>query len=130
MAKQESSQSGFELTSNSPDDPRMHKSWGYITALPSEYLIHFQNGKIKEKSSGQGATCFKWARDTVFIIPTSLKEILFDASQLTSDNVDISIHCMVVYRIVDPMRIYKLINFSNRQRGEEKLARMVADICR
>ena len=40
MAKQESSQSGFELTSNSPDDPRMHKSWGYITALPSEYLIH------------------------------------------------------------------------------------------
>jgi regulator of protease activity HflC (stomatin/prohibitin superfamily) len=125
-----SKESTFELTSNSPDDPRMHKNWGYITALPSEYLIHFQGGKIKEKSSGQGATCFKWARDTVFIIPTSLKEILFDASQLTSDNVDIRIHCMVVYRIVDPMRIYKLINFSNRQRGEEKLARMIADICR
>lgn len=130
MSKEQATQPGFELTSNSPDDPRMHKSWGYITALPSEYLIHFQNGKIKEKSSGQGATCFKWVRDTVFIIPTSLKEILFDASQLTSDNVDIRIHCMVVYRIVDPLRIYKLINFSNRQRGEEKLARMIADICR
>ncbi|HMW05619.1 MAG TPA: SPFH domain-containing protein [Leptospiraceae bacterium] len=130
MANESTTQTGFELTSNSPDDPRMHKAWGYITALPSEYLIHFQGGKIKEKSSGQGATCFKWPRDTVFIIPTSLKEILFDASQLTSDNVDIRIHCMVVYRIVDPMRIYKLINFSNRQRGEEKLARMIADICR
>lgn len=120
----------FELTSNSPDDPRMHKKWGYVTALPSEYLIHFQNGKIREKSSGQGATCLKWPRDTVFIIPTSLKEILFDASQLTSDNVDTRIHCMVVYRIIDPLRIYQLINFSNRQRGEEKLARMIADICR
>jgi regulator of protease activity HflC (stomatin/prohibitin superfamily) len=122
--------SSFELTSNSPDDPRMHKNWGYITALPSEYLIHFHKGKIKDKSSGQGATCFKWPRDTVFIIPTSLKEILFDASQLTSDNVDIRIHCMVVYRILEPLKIYKLINFSNRQRGEEKLARMIADICR
>lgn len=130
MATESTNKTGFELTSNSPDDPRMHKSWGYITALPSEYLIHFQGGQIKQKSSGQGATCFKWPRDTVFIIPTSLKEILFEATQLTSDNVDIRIHCMVVYRIVDPMRIYKLINFSNRQRGEEKLARMIADICR
>ncbi len=74
--------------------------------------------------------CFKWPRDTVFIIPTSLKEIIFDASQLTSDNVDVRIHCMVVYRITDPLKIYQLINFSNRQRGEEKLARMIADICR
>ena len=98
MTKEEPNKSGFELTSNSPDDPRMHKSWGYITALPSEYLIHFQGGKIKQKSSGQGATCFKWARDTVFIVPTSLKEILFDASQLTSDNVDIRIHCMANIR--------------------------------
>ena len=121
---------GLELTSSSPDDPRLKKNFGYITALPSEYLIHFRRGKINSKGSGQGATCFKWFKDTVFIIPTSLKEIVFQANQLTRNNVDVRIRGMAVYRISDPMKIYKLLNFSHRQRAEEKLARMIADMCR
>lgn len=120
----------FELLGNSPDDPRLRKKWGYIAALPSEYLIHFRNGKIRDKSSGQGASCFKWMNDTVFIIPTSLKEIIFQANQLTVDNVDVRIRGMAVYRIHEPRQIYNLINFSNRQRAEEKLARMICDMCR
>ena len=120
----------FAMTSNSPEDPRLNKKWGYITALPSEFLIHFRGGKISEKSSGQGATCLKWLRDTVFIIPTSLKEIVFQANQLTQDNVDVRLRGMAVYRITHPMRIYKLINFSSRPRAEEKMARIIADLCR
>jgi regulator of protease activity HflC (stomatin/prohibitin superfamily) len=123
-------QNDFELTTNSPDDPRSRKRWGYVTALPSEYLIHFSQGQINKKNSGQGATCFKYPQDTVFIIPTSLKEIVFQANQLTLDNVDVRIRGMAVYRIHDPLRIYKLINFSNRNRAEEKMARMIADMCR
>ncbi len=67
----------FELTSNSPDDPRMHKKWGHVTALPSEYLIHFHNGKIRGNSSGQGATCFKCGN-----VALNGQEILFSLSQL------------------------------------------------
>ncbi|MCP5499604.1 MAG: hypothetical protein H7A25_06845 [Leptospiraceae bacterium] len=120
----------FSMITNSPDDPRSSKRWGYITALPSEYLIHFKKGKLNEKSSGQGASCFKWPRDTVFIIPTSMKEIVFKANQLTSDNVDIKVRGMVVYKINNPLKIYKLINFSNRPLAEEKLGHMIADMCR
>ena len=128
--KRNSGQDEFTLTSNSPDDPRLKKGWGFVAALPSEYLIHFRKGKIHEKSSGQGAICFKLLRDTVFIIPTSLKEIIFQANQLTADNVDVRIRGMAVYRIYDPLKIYRLINFSNRQTAEEKLARMISDMCR
>ena len=120
----------YELTSNSPDDPRLKKKWGYIAALPSEYLIHFRNGKINQRTSGQGSNCFKFLRDTVFIVPTSLKEIVFEANQLTKDNVDVRIRGMAVYRISDPLLIYKLINFSNRSSAEAKLARIIADMCR
>ena len=120
----------IEITSSSPDDPRMKKRWGFISALPSEYLIHFRKGVLSEKTSGQGASCFKLWNDTTFIIPTSFKEIIFEANQLTQDNVDVRIRGMAVYRISDPMRIYRLINFSNRQRAEEKLARMFGDMCR
>lgn len=119
-----------EVTSSSPNDRRAAIAWGYVAAYPHEYLIHFQNGKLNAKSSGQGARCFKWPNDTVFIIPTSLKEIVFQANQLSSDNVDIRLRGMAIYRIHDPLKIYTQLNFSNRQQAEEKLARMIGDLCR
>ena len=131
MSEQERlSNEQFALTSNSPQDNRLKKKWGYISALPSEYLLHFRAGKLLEQNSGQAATCFKFWRDTVFIIPTSLKEIIFSANQLTEDNVDVRIRGMAVYRIKNPQKIYKLINFSNRQQAEAKLAKMISDMCR
>ncbi len=122
--------SDVEVTSSSPNDSRLKKSWGYIAAYPHEYLIHFRNGKLNQKSSGQGARCFKFPADTVFIIPTSLKEIVFEANQLSADNVDVRIRGMAIYRISEPLRIYTQLNFSNRQQAEEKLARMIGDLCR
>ena len=119
-----------EVTSSSPDDKRLDKRWGTITAYPHEYLIHFRRGQFSQRTSGQGASCFKRPTDTVFIIPTSLKEIVFQANQLSSDNVDVRIRGMAIYRINDPLKIYTMLNFSSRQRAEEKLARMIGDLCR
>lgn len=120
----------IEVTSSSPNDPRATISLGYVSAYPHEYLIHFQNGKLNPKSSGQGARCLKWPADTVFIIPTSLKEIVFQANQLSEDNVDLRLRGMAIYRIHEPLKIYTQLNFSNRQQAEEKLARMIGDLCR
>ena len=122
--------SDVEVTSSSPDDSRLKKNWGYIVAYPHEYLIHFRGGRLSQKTSGQGASCFKWPRDTVFIIPTSLKEIVFQANQLSVDNVDVRLRGMAIYRINNPMQIYTMLNFANRQQAEEKLARMIGDLCR
>jgi flotillin len=121
---------GVEVTTSSPNDERLEKRWGYITAYPHEYLIHFRKGRLNEKNSGQGAICFKWPRDTVFIIPTSLKEIVFQANQLSADNVDIRLRGIAIYHINNPPQIYTMLNFSNRQKAEEKLARMIGDLCR
>ena len=112
-----------EVTSSSPNDKRLGKSWGYITAYPHEYLIHFRKGVLNEKTSGQGANCFKWPRDTVFIIPTSLKEIVFKANQLSADNVDVRLRGMAIYRIQNPRQIYTLLNFSNRQQAGNSLTK-------
>jgi regulator of protease activity HflC (stomatin/prohibitin superfamily) len=121
---------GVEVTTSSPNDKRLEKRWGYIAAYPHEYLIHFRKGQLNEKNSGQGASCFKWPRDTVFIIPTSLKEIVFQANQLSADNVDIRLRGMAIYHINNPVQIYTMLNFSNRQKAEEKLAKMIGDLCR
>ena len=122
---------GHEMVTNSPGGPpdctvRM----GFVSAQPSEYLVVYRNGSLREKASGQGARCFKLPGDSVAIIPTTLKEVVFRANQITADNVDVRLRGIVVYRIAEPLRIYKLINFTHRQHAEAKLARMIADMCR
>jgi flotillin len=120
----------LEIATNTPERRERRGRWGYVSALPSEYLIVYRRGKLRDKVSGQGARCFKWPSDTVAIVPTTLKEVLFRANQITIDNVDVQLRGMVLYRIVDPLRIYRLVNFTNREQAEAKLGRIVADTCR
>jgi regulator of protease activity HflC (stomatin/prohibitin superfamily) len=119
----------MELTSNTPDT-RERVRWGWVTARPSEYLIVYRGGRLSEPLSGQGARFFKRPSDSYAVVPTTLKEVVFEANQITVDSVDVRLRGMVLYRITNPLRIYKLINFTRRQQAESKLARMIADMCR
>jgi regulator of protease activity HflC (stomatin/prohibitin superfamily) len=118
----------IELTSNTPVEKP--KSWGFVAAKPSEYLVVYRRGQPDERRSGQGARVFKWPGDAIAVVPTTLKEVVFKANQITVDNVDVRVRGMVVYRIADPPRICRLINFESRESAEAKLARMLADLCR
>src|SRR5689334_20298006 len=111
----------IQLTSNTPSDNRWKKPWGFISARPHEYLIHIRNGKLIRKTSGQGNRCFKRPNDTVILVPTSLKQLTFQANQLTLDNIFIRLRGFVIYRISQPEKIYERISFWDRQAGEKKL---------
>src|SRR6185436_7155938 len=91
----------FEIATNTPE--REPKRWGYVSALPSEYLIVYRGGKLRERVSRQGGRCWKWPSDTVAIVPTTLKQVLFRANQITVDNVDVQLRGMVLYRVSDPL---------------------------
>lgn len=103
------------------EDPEKLKRWGYITAKPSEYLVHVRRGKVLLSSSGQGATCFKWPNDAVSIVPTSLQQLQFTADQVTSEKVGIEVVGLAVYRIAEPLLAYRVLNFSYPERAQEKL---------
>lgn len=129
--KSNDSYNDFELMSNSPEQAadRLPR-FGYVTAKPSEYLIVYRNGRLLEAACGQGMRFLRWPGDEVAVIPTTFKEVRFQANQVTRDNVDIRIRGMVLYRISDPVRIYKLINFTHRPVAELKLAHVISDLCR
>lgn len=120
----------IQLTSNAASDDRWKISWGFVNARPHEYLIHMRKGKLVRKSSGQGNRCFKRPNDTVILVPTSLKQLTFQASQLTLDNIFIRLRGFVIYRISQPEKIYERISFWDRQSGEKKLALMIGEQCR
>ncbi len=118
------------LTSNTPSRPRWKKSFGVITARPHEYLIHIRRGKLLRRTTGQASRCFKLPGDMVILVPTSLKQLIFGASQLTLDNILIRLRGFVIYRISSPEKIYERISFWERQSGEKKLALMLGEQCR
>ncbi len=103
------------------EDPEKQKRWGFITAKPSEYLVHVRRGRVLLKSSGQGATCFKWPNDAVAIVPTSIQQLVFSADQVTAEKVGVEVVGLAVYRIADPLLAYRVLNFSYPERAQEKL---------
>ncbi|MDC0709204.1 SPFH domain-containing protein [Stigmatella sp. ncwal1] len=109
------------------EDPEKMKPWGLITARPSEFLIHMRRGRVREVS-GQGASCFKLPGDAVAIIPTSVQRLQFSADQVTSEKVGVAVTGLAVYRIVDPLVAFRMLNFSFPEQASEKLQDLLRDM--
>src|SRR6185436_19974264 len=105
------------------------KRWGFVTAKPSEYLVHVRRGKVRLRSSGQGASCFKWPWDAVAIVPTSFQRLLFRADQVTREKVGVEVVGLAVYRIAEPLIAYRVLNFSFPERAQQKLERTLIAMC-
>ncbi len=109
------------------EDPEKMKRWGLITARPSEFLIHMRRGRVRDVS-GQGASCFKLPGDSVAIVPTSVQRLQFTADQVTSEKVGVQVTGLAVYRIVDPLVAFRMLNFSFPERAQEKLAELLREM--
>jgi flotillin len=109
------------------EDPEKMKKWGLITARPSEFLIHMRRGRVREVS-GQGASCFKLPGDAVAVIPTSVQRLQFTADQVTSEKVGVAVTGLAVYRIVDPLVAFRMLNFSFPERASEKLQELLREM--
>lgn len=81
--------------------------WGRVAARPHEFLIQIRDGKVRR--SGQGASCFKLPGDSVAIVPTSIAKLSFVADQVTREKTGIEVTGLAVYRIVDPMLAYRML---------------------
>ena len=109
------------------EDPDKIKRWGFVTAKPSEFLVHCRRGKVLG-SSGQGATCFKWPWDSVAVVPTSFQKVGFVADQITLERVGVGITGLAVYRIAEPLLAYRVLNFSYPERAQEKLEQTLTEM--
>jgi flotillin len=82
--------------------------WGRVTAEPHEYLIQIKNGRVK--AHGQGISVFKWPSDSLAVLPTSIAKLSFVADQVTLEKVGVEVRGLAVYRIVEPLLAYRMID--------------------
>ncbi|MDI1435285.1 SPFH domain-containing protein [Polyangium sorediatum] len=83
-------------------------NFGRVTAEPHEFLILIRDGKVKR--SGQGVSVFKWPSDSVTLIPTTIQKLQFRADQVTLEKAGVEVTGLAVYRIVEPLLAYRMID--------------------
>lgn len=101
---------------------------GIVTARPSEYLIHMRFGRIREASSGQGASAFVWPWDSFSLIPTSIDRLQFTADQVTKERVGVEVVGLAVYRIVEPKVAYRMLDFADPLEATERLRKILVEM--
>ena len=82
--------------------------WGRVVAKPHEFLIHIRRGRVK--TSGHGASCFRFPSDSVALIPTSIAKLAFSADQVTREKIGVEVSGLAVYRIAEPLLAYRMID--------------------
>lgn len=98
------------------------KSWGFVAARASEYLVVVRDGRVDTQRSGQGARVFKWPSTQVTIVPTTLHRIEFTADQITKERVGVQVAGLAVFRIAEPLLAYRVLDFAHGEAATEKLA--------
>lgn len=91
----------------------MLPAWGRVTAAPHERLIQIRDGRVLKNL--QGGSCFKWPGDTVARVDTSVKRLQFTADQITRERVGVAVTGLAVYRIVQPLLAYRMLNLDDPQ---------------
>lgn len=78
---------------------------------PTDYVIHFQRGRVKRE--GRGLSFFYWLpTSSIVSVPVASSDISFVFQLLTSDFQTVTVQGQLTYRVVEPKKLAELLNFT------------------
>lgn len=90
----------------------------FIKVEPTTYLLQYKKGTIVRE--GSGMTFFYYAPTSLLAaVPMTSTDTPFIFNEATSDFQEITVQGQVTYRITDPQKVSKLLNFSIDARTHE-----------
>ena len=83
---------------------------------PTDYVIHFQRGRVKRE--GRGLSFFYWMpTSSIVSVPVASSDIPFVFQLLTGDFQTVTVQGQLTYRIVAPRNLADLLNFTVNAAG-------------
>lgn len=101
------------------------RTWGRLSARPSEYVIKLRNGRVT--AHGPGLNVFLWPKDSHAIIPTTIQRVGFLADQVTSEKVGVEVRGIAVFRVADPLLAFRVLEFDEHS-GMERVCEILRDM--
>jgi hypothetical protein len=78
---------------------------------PTEYVIHFQRGKVRRE--GRGLSFFYWMpTSSIVSVPVASSDISFVFQLLTADFQTVTVQGQLTYRVAEPRKLAELLNFT------------------
>ena len=88
----------------------------YSKNAPTTYVLHYQNGKVRQEGPGLAFWYFK-PSSTIVAIPLSSRDVPFAFSEVTADFQSVTLQGQLTYRVAEPRRLAALLDFSVRATG-------------
>ena len=83
----------------------------FIKTSPTEYLLHYKNGRIVRE--GTGLSFFYFAPNSVLVrVPLATVDVPFVFNEVSADFQSLTIQGQLAYRIKEPRQIAGLLDFS------------------
>ncbi|MCL4869981.1 MAG: SPFH domain-containing protein [Anaerolineae bacterium] len=83
----------------------------YLKTGPTQYVLHFQRGRVRHKGAGQAFFYYKPA-SSIAVIPISSTDAPFIFNEVTSDFQAVTVQGQLTYRIVNPELVASLLDYT------------------
>ena len=83
----------------------------FIKSNPNTYVIQYRKGKIIRQGLGLSFWCYK-PLTQLCLVSTASIEVPFIFKENTVDHQEISVQGLLVFRIVEPLQLAKMMNYS------------------
>ncbi|MBA2542604.1 MAG: SPFH domain-containing protein [Deltaproteobacteria bacterium] len=91
--------------------------FGYLKAPPTTYVLHYKAGVLKREGTGLSFLYYK-PTSTVVLVPAASSDIPFAFTTVTRDFQEVTVQGQITYRVVEPVQLAKLLDFSVDSNGK------------
>ncbi len=83
----------------------------YIKAGPTQYVIHYRDGRIQRAGAGLAFVYYE-PTASIAVVPIASADAPFIFNEMTADFQPITVQGQLTYRVTDPQRVAALLDFS------------------
>lgn len=92
---------------------------GYFKGPPTTYVLHYKAGQLKAEGPGLSFFYYK-PTSTVVMVPAASADVPFVFSDVTRDFQEVTVQGQITFRVVEPKKLAKLLDFSVDADGKYK----------
>jgi regulator of protease activity HflC (stomatin/prohibitin superfamily) len=83
----------------------------YLKTSPTQYVLHFQDGRLRRAGAGLAFLFYKPA-SSIVVVPVGSADVPFIFNEMSADFQPLTVQGQLTYRIQDPQRVAGLLDFS------------------
>ncbi len=88
----------------------------FIKSEPNQHILYFRNGQLRREGAGVSFWYFA-PTAAIALVPTASAEEPFIVQETTADFQDVTVQGQVSYRVIDPQRLARMMNFTIARNG-------------